>query len=265
MSFAHSSIRFSNSPAGLAAFHEHIAGPSVGSMSWAKGITLHHTAAPSLASRPGGLSPQHILNIQDYYQHKLGWSTGPHLFVDDHGVYCLTPLRERGTHAKSFNATHIGIEVLGDYDTEDPHTGRGLACWQHAARIVYAIGLRYNFHRDDPKTDKTCPGKRVQKDWFNDLIRDAEHYDTANKTNTTSTEADGTQPRLLLSGFPDIRQLPSGGTIIAPIADTLRRIGIDGAYDSGNWEGLKVLYYDQDSETSYASLRTILESFELPF
>ena len=75
---------------------------------------MHHTAAPSLAQRPRGLTIQHIRNIQNYYQSQLGWSSGPHLFIDDDQIFGMSSLERRGIHAVSFNRTHIGIEVLGN-------------------------------------------------------------------------------------------------------------------------------------------------------
>ena len=145
---------------------------------WAKSITLHHTAAPSLAQRPKGFISQHIVNMQDYYK-SLGWKSGPHLYADDDQLWGMSPLTEKGVHAVSFNSTSIGIEVLGDYDSEDPLTGRGLACWHTAASATQSlakwIGITPNtdtikFHRDDPKTSKTCPGTKVKKDWFLGLV-----------------------------------------------------------------------------------------------
>jgi len=139
-------------------------------LSWAKGITLHHTAAPTLQQRPEGFRVQHIRNIASYYRDQLGWSSGPHLFVDEDQVFGMSTLERRGVHARSFNATHIGIEVLGNYDHERPEEGRGLNCWRMAAQAVGAIldrtGLTpesVNFHRDDPRTSKTCPGKLVSR------------------------------------------------------------------------------------------------------
>jgi hypothetical protein len=148
---------------------------------WAQSVTLHHTAAPSLTQRPSGLSRQHIRNIRDFYQGK-GWKAGPHFFIDDTEgcVMAMTPLAEKGIHAASFNASSIGIEVLGDYDSESPKTGRGLFCWQNAADATRALldwlGLPVNektvlFHRDDPKTSKSCPGKLVAKEWELGLIK----------------------------------------------------------------------------------------------
>ena len=142
---------------------------------WVKAITLHHTAAPSLAMRPNGLTIQHIKNIMSGYKEK-GWNSGPHLFVDDSNTRCvlgMTPLQEKGIHATSFNRDSIGIEVLGDYDNESPFDGRGLNAWKNAAECTKALltwlslpKAAIRFHREDPRTDKTCPGELVKKDWF---------------------------------------------------------------------------------------------------
>jgi hypothetical protein len=142
---------------------------------WVKGITFHHTAVPSLAHKAwaNGWNAQLIANMRDGYKEK-GWSSGPHFYPDDHEIWGLTPPTEKGTHAKSFNATHLGIEVLGDYDTQDHLSGRGAQCWQHAfecaAELLLWLGLEasaatLNFHRDDPKTSKSCPGTRISKQW----------------------------------------------------------------------------------------------------
>lgn len=145
---------------------------------WAKTITLHHTASPSLAQRPKGFIAQHIVNMRDYYQ-GLGWKSGPHLYADDDQVWFMSPLTEKGVHAVSFNSTSIGIEVLGDYDEEDPFNGRGLDCWHTAASATRSLAKwlgitpttdTIKFHRDDPKTSKTCPGTKIKKDWFLSLV-----------------------------------------------------------------------------------------------
>lgn len=145
---------------------------------WCNAICLHHTAAPSLQMRPKGLLMQHIHNMKDGYVAK-GWKSGPHLYIDEDQIYAMTPLSEKGVHAVSFNSRAIGIEVLGDYDSEDPFTGRGLQCWHLAAKTTHLLlkwlNLPINenvvlFHRDDPKTSKTCPGTKIDKKWFIDLM-----------------------------------------------------------------------------------------------
>lgn len=166
-------------PASLA---EYLAGRAV--PAWIDSITIHHTAAPSLAQRPRGFTIQHIRNIQSFYsrpksQGGQGWSTGPHLFIDEDEIFGMCDFRSKGIHAASFNSRSLGIEVLGDYDIEDPHSGRGLACWKNTAETVRVLlkwlGIKKSkttilFHRDDPKTTKSCPGKRIDKQWFLDLI-----------------------------------------------------------------------------------------------
>lgn len=146
-------------------------------LSWVRGVTLHHTSAPSLEQRPEGLKAQHIVNIRDYYKNRLGWSSGPHLFIDDDQIWGMSSLERRGIHARSFNATHIGVEVLGDYDREPVDQGRGKACWETTSKavgsILRAAGLprsAVNGHRDDPKTSKTCPGVHVDLDQFRQML-----------------------------------------------------------------------------------------------
>lgn len=166
-------------PASLA---EDLAGKAV--PDWLDSITIHHTASPSLSDRKSGFTIQHIRNIQNFYSRPKselgkGWSTGPHLFIDEDQIFGMCDFRSKGIHAASFNHRSLGIEVLGDYDIEDPHTGRGKACWTNTAAAVRVLlkwsGLKKNastilFHRDDPKTKKSCPGKLIDKKWFLDLI-----------------------------------------------------------------------------------------------
>lgn len=163
---------------------------------WVKAICLHHTAAPSLAQRPNGLLAQHIVNIRDFYRDDKGWSAGPHFFTDEDQIYGMTPPTERGVHAVSFNGSAIGIEVLGDYDSEDPLDGRGLQCWQTTARAVAALldwlSLPLDndtiwFHRNDPSTSKSCPGEKVSKAWVMELIR---------TSNTPAAHAEDPKPAL---------------------------------------------------------------------
>ena len=155
---------------------------------WCKAITFHHTAVPSLEQRPKGWSEQHMKNLQSYYESedpknkKVAWSSGPHLFIDDDQAWGMCDFRQYGVHAVSFNGNALGIEVLGNYDVESPHEGRGLACWQTAAAtgkvLLEWLGLPADqlhvwFHRDDPKTGKSCPGNKIDKFWVLELIQKA--------------------------------------------------------------------------------------------
>jgi hypothetical protein len=136
-------------------------------LGWVRGVTIHHTAAPNLEQRPHGFTARHMRNLQHYYQNQLGWSAGPHLFIDDDQIWGLSSLERPGTHARSFNRSHIGIEVLGNYDLKKEfESKRGKDCREMAAEATAAIlavtGLSVgavNGHNDDPRTSKTCPGK----------------------------------------------------------------------------------------------------------
>lgn len=150
---------------------------SIPSLDWAKSVTVHHTAYPDLAMRPQGFTIQHMRNLQSYYQNDMGWKAGPHLFTDDDEILGLSPLTAPGTHAKSFNSSSIGVEMLGSYDkgADDPHSGRGQkvlnTSFHCVAALLTKLRLQPNddtilFHRDDPRTSKTCPGSAIDKDWF---------------------------------------------------------------------------------------------------
>jgi hypothetical protein len=142
-------------------------------------LVLHHTAVPSLAQRPQGLTHQHIVNLESYYRDENEWSAGPHLFVDDRQIWVFTPLTTPGVHAKSFNAHSLGLEMLGNYDHEPFDSGRGLLVRRMAIAALGALsavlGLdpgSLRFHRDEPSTSKTCPGRLVDKAQVVQEIRD---------------------------------------------------------------------------------------------
>ncbi len=98
-------------------------------------IVLHHTAIPTLgqwtANEQGKTREQvkaqrlaRLDAMKRYYNERLLWSAGPHLYVDDTYVLLLTPMFDPGIHAKWFNQMrdkqgHLhysaGLEVIGDY------------------------------------------------------------------------------------------------------------------------------------------------------
>lgn len=168
-------MKIDGRPLTIAQFAQHVA--TLDLFAWRPSfVVIHHCAAPSLAQRPNGFLPQHMQNLRLFYEGK-GWSAGPHLFTDDDQVWLFSPLTARGVHAVSFNRNAWGIEMLGDYDSEDPWSGRGLQVLTTTARAT-AILLKklsldvsaIRFHRDDPKTSKTCPGTKVSKERFTALV-----------------------------------------------------------------------------------------------
>jgi len=152
-------------------FAQYLQSTDMNHMRWSpSGITVHHTAAPNLSQRKKGFEDKHMQYLRDYYKNKLRWSSGPHLFVDDNGIWVFTPLTDRGVHARSFNSSRYGIEMLGDFDyKDDPTKGRGQKVMDNT-KAACAMLMKYrgisrnklNFHNMDPLTSKTCPGLKVK-------------------------------------------------------------------------------------------------------
>ncbi|WP_210514552.1 N-acetylmuramoyl-L-alanine amidase [Hymenobacter terricola] len=134
-------------------------------------VALHNTEVPTLKQRPNGLTKQHILDLEKYYRDEQGWSAGPHLFVDDHQIWVFTPLTVSGVHSPCFNKVALGVEMLGNYDTEAFDTGRGRLVQNNAvaalATLHAVLGLEpatLKLHKEDVcTTHKHCPGKNVHK------------------------------------------------------------------------------------------------------
>ncbi len=133
-------------------------------------VVLHNTANPDLAQRPNGITAQHIQNLVTYYRDQQGWSAGPHLFIDDKQIWVFTPLTMSGVHSPSWNKFSIGVEMLGNYKTEDFKSGRGLNVRKNTiaalATIHAVLGLSpetIRLHKEDTATTHNCPGKNVVK------------------------------------------------------------------------------------------------------
>ncbi len=133
-------------------------------------IVLHHTANPDLQMRPDGFTSQHMQNLTHHYRDELNWSAGPHLFIDDHKIWVFTPLTTSGIHADSFNQNSIGVEMLGDYNSDNFSEGRGLAVRKNTIAALASLHnildidiASLKFHKDEPNTQKNCPGKNVIK------------------------------------------------------------------------------------------------------
>lgn len=159
-------------------------------------ITIHHTGAPSLAQWmatpvPGVKSPTmlqreqtRMKNLEHYYKNQQKWSSGPHLFIGER-IHLGTPLTLAGTHAVSFNATSIGIEMAGNYDVEE-FKGFVRENTVGALAILHeALGIdpeKIKFHREDPRTTKTCPGKNVSKNLMIQEVQEQMRLDMPGET-----------------------------------------------------------------------------------
>lgn len=157
-------------------------------------VTVHHTGSPDLKTwngwqtRPKPVTDeQWMANLGVYYATavagvKSAWSAGPHFFVTPKHICVLSPPTERGVHAASFNSVSWGVEAVGNFDSEKfegpvyDNLVAALAVMHIAAALQPAPfnkGVRgLHFHRDDPLTKKTCPGKNVKKDDLIEAVED---------------------------------------------------------------------------------------------
>jgi hypothetical protein len=133
-------------------------------------IVLHNTAIPSLRQRPDGLTQQHIKNLEGFYRDVQKWKSGPHLFIDDTQIWVFTPLIVSGTHSPSWNKLALGIEMLGDFETESFSSGRGLKVRKNTVAAIATLSAVLGIdphtmwiHREDARTTHKCPGIKVQK------------------------------------------------------------------------------------------------------
>jgi hypothetical protein len=163
----------------ISEFADYVAGIRMNSRFAPQFVVIHNTAAPNLEQRPAGFTETHMANLRDYYGRERGWKGGPHLFIDDNGIWVFNPLDRGGVHSPSWNNISWGVEHLGDYDSDDPHTGRGRKVIDNGTAAVAILLAKINapvnpknirFHYEDDKTTHACPGKRLAKQDFLNMV-----------------------------------------------------------------------------------------------
>jgi hypothetical protein len=141
------------------------------------GIVLHNTASPTLDQWwHGGTTPeQRMVNLRYYYEEEMGWSAGPHAFVDGVTIWIFTDFNVTGVHSPSWNGTRLGIEAVGDYSSEDWDSGGGRKVRELTVALFGECCKSYGWepnnsiiklHKEDPATDHDCPGSDVSKSEF---------------------------------------------------------------------------------------------------
>ena len=143
-------------------FRDYVKGYYFGSLP-ANKLVIHHTWRPTRESWDGERT---ILGLKRYYEGK-GWKVGPHLFIAEDGIWLFTPMRKDGIHAGKLNPRSIGIEVVGDYNSEK-WSGRTKTNTLGAIKVLMErLNLTENeifFHRDT--SPKSCPGWAITKEWL---------------------------------------------------------------------------------------------------
>lgn len=148
------------------------------------GMVLHNTASPTLDQwwHSGTPPEQRMENLKDYYQYDMGWSAGPHAFVDGVSIWVMTDFNVQGVHSPSWNGTRLGIEMVGDYDTESDESGMGAKVMELTVALFGECHKHFGWepsntsiklHKEDPATDHDCPGRNIVKQEF---IEDVAQY-----------------------------------------------------------------------------------------
>lgn len=142
-----------------------------------KFIVLHNTAEPNLRQWENGPNEhQRIVNLNHYYK-TLGWHSGPHLFISPTLIWNACDLEQDGVSVSCWNHLALGIEMVGDYETESFISGNGakvrdltvvaLAILHKALGIDpghYVQGVSgLHFHKECVRDHHDCPGKNVDK------------------------------------------------------------------------------------------------------
>ena len=150
------------------------------------GMALHNTASPTLDQWWFGGTPpeQRMINLRHYYEVEMGWSAGPHAFVDGKDAWIFTDFNVSGVHSPSWNGTRLGIEMVGNYVSggDDDETGMGKKVMDMTVVLFGECcaffgwdpnGQVIKLHKEDPATDHDCPGSRIVKSEF---LEDVNRY-----------------------------------------------------------------------------------------
>ena len=136
---------------------------------WLEALVIHHTWKP-VESDWSGLS---TMNGMKKYYERLGWDSGPHLFVcigspdpKNDGIWLMSNLEEVGIHAGECNSVSWGMEIVGNYDVKPWSADLKNFLYTLIPVIMKKINVNsitidnLRGHREC-NSPKTCPGKMI--------------------------------------------------------------------------------------------------------
>lgn len=244
-------------------------------------MTLHNTGLPTLATTKSDGTfdtyswkgatppPQRILNLERYYRDDQGWPSGPHAFVADDFIWPFTPFTMRGTHSPSWNGSALGIELVGDYEREDPYSGYGLKAYKNAVAvfaILHAkIGMavsQVKFHREDPRTTHKCPGKNLWQlgNGRDRFIQDVREYMGSGGEHSPDEDPDHPAPTPPRNGTVsntvgteglNVRESPSASAHIVAVAAAGEKMVIYNEAMNGTTKWYRVWYRDDKTSLEH--------------
>jgi hypothetical protein len=220
------------------------------SYSWRpSNFVIHNTASPTLYQWWNSVPPaQRMENLRSYYENEMGWSAGPHCFIDGKSWWIFTPFNVKGVHSPSWNGTMLGFECVGNYDTESDETGMGAQVMKMAHALSGEVCAYFGwdpgnlkFHKEDPATDHDCPGRNMVKSEF---IADIEQYmGDGGEDQTPPLQAyRGVVSGLASGDLLNIRASPSSQASIIGEADNGDELTIVGEAWNGSTRWLRVQF-----------------------
>lgn len=160
----------------IADFEAYLAQPAARAalLKWARGVTVHHTWIPTVEQWKANGGYVSLKGMIREWRDVRGWSVGPNMVIAPEGIYLASGVDNAGIHAGVCNGTHVGIEIVGNYDK---------AYWPEPIRsfvfgavlaLVRTLGLstfdvvtnkRVNGHKEC-LPNKSCPGDGIDLDRF---------------------------------------------------------------------------------------------------
>jgi len=133
------------------------------------GIVVHHSESKDTTRLD-------TRRIRSLHVDRKGWDdVGYHFLVEKVGtsyeVIAGRPLDMSGAHARGSNTTHIGVCLVGNFNSCDPPQAQLEVAARHIRGLMKALKIpksAIRLHREVNETD--CPGTRFSKGMLLDLL-----------------------------------------------------------------------------------------------
>jgi hypothetical protein len=143
-------------------------------LSWKpEGLCVHNTSAPSLSQwiKYGPtVEKQWPSNLNNFYK-SLGWHSSVHIVSCPDYIWNLCNLLQDGVSVSCWNSIMYGLEMVGEYESEEFNSGVGLQVKDNAMFAISTLFHKFKwkpvidetlrFHRKCIADHHNCPGKNV--------------------------------------------------------------------------------------------------------
>jgi len=128
---------------------------------------IHHTWKPNYSHFNGKNHESLQRGMRNYHVNTMGWADiAQHFTLFPDGTWALgRPLSKKPVSISGWNTGAVMVEMVGDFDKgrDQMTVGQKNAILEITKFMKDELGLRIVFHRDSPRTSKTCPGSGIDK------------------------------------------------------------------------------------------------------